>query len=165
MLLVTMRVSVRMIVALTTRRNPQALVHGHKRHEANEDGQAEDQVAVRLDKHKAGPVRLVLADEDLGQQVEERVAEKAADGKGHHDGQRRGIDVGRHEGEQEVGRAGDVQRGQQSIHGGRSREQHREELRREGRGRGLEMGSFGGVELLDNGASLVTRQLVKTCPF
>lgn len=141
-----------------TRRNPQALVHGHKRHEADQDAQSENEVAVRLDEHKPGPVRLVLADKDLGQQVEERVSQQSSHGKGHHDGQRGRVDVGRDKGQQEVGRAGDVQRGEEGVDSGRAGEQHGEELCREGGRRSLEMRPLGGVEFLDDWTCLDTRE-------
>lgn len=139
-------------------RNPQALVHGHKRHEADQDAQSENEVAVRLDEHKPSPVRLVLADKDLGQQVEERVSQQASYGKGHHDGQRGRVDVGRDEGEEEVGRAGDVERGEEGVDGGRAGEQHGEELCREGGRRSFEMRPLGGVEFLDDGTCLYPQE-------
>lgn len=144
----------RMLMPSTPRRDPQALIHGHKRHEADQDGQPEDQVPVRLHQHEARPVGLVLADEDLGQQVEEGVAEEAADGEGDHDGERGRVDVCGDEGEEEVGRAGDVERGEEGVCRGGAGEEDGEEGRREGGGGGFEVGEFGGVELLDDGACL-----------
>lgn len=152
---VAVRVS---MLASTPRRDAQTLVHGHKRHEANHDGQAQDQVAVGLDEHKLGALRVVLADKDLGQQVEERVTEQAADGKRDHDGQVRGVNVGRAQGEQEVGRAGDVERREEGVDGGGAREQHGEEARRQRRGLGVVVRLLGGVEVLHDGTSLQAKE-------
>jgi hypothetical protein len=151
---VVVGVPVGVVVAGAASRNAEALVHGDKGHEADEDGEAKDEVAVGLDEDEAGGVGLVLAEEDLGQQVEEGVAQQAADGKGNHDGQRRGVNVGRAQGEQEVGGARDVERGEQGVDGGRAGEQRGEELRGGGLGGGGVVGVLGGGEVLDDGTGL-----------
>lgn len=153
--LVTMAVSsVRVVVASTTSRNPQALIHSNEGHEAHQDGQSQNQVPVGLDKHETRALLVVLAKENLGQQVEQGVAQQAADRKGHHDRQRGRVDVGRAQGEEEVGRARDVERREQSVDGWRSGEQGREELGGEGGGRGCVFGVLRSIEVLHDRACL-----------
>lgn len=131
-----MPVPVSVPVPGTAGSDAQGLVHGDKGEEADDDCDAEQQVAAGLDEDEAGAGRVVLAEEDLGQQVEEGVAEQAADGEGDHDGQRGRVDGGRAQRQQEVGRPRDVQRRQQRVDARvRRREEHREEARREGRRR------------------------------
>ena len=149
-----MGMTMRVIVAGTTSGDSQPFIHCNKDHEPNENAQSQDQVPVRLNKHKPDPVGLVLAEEDLRQKVEQGIAEETADGEGYHDGERGGINVGRAQGEEEVRRAGDVQRGQQRVDSGRARKQHGEEARGERRRRSGMVGELGGVEILDNGAGL-----------
>lgn len=120
--------------ALAPRRDPEPLIHRHERHKADQDGEAQQQVPVWLHQHEAHMARLVLAQEDLRQQVEQGVAQQAADREGHHDRQRRRVDVRRAQREQEVRRPGDVQRCEQSVDGGRAGEERREETAHEGRG-------------------------------
>ena len=142
------------VSALATRRDPQALVHGDKGHEADQDGDAEQQVAVRLDQYEVDAVRAVLAEEDLGQEVEEGVTEQAADGEGDHDGQGRWVDVGRAQSQQEVGRARDVEGREEGVDGRAAGEEDAEQLG-QARGTGVRVGGgLGGVEVLDDGALL-----------
>lgn len=117
-----------MFVSLAARSNAQSLVHGHEGHEPDHDGEPEYEVAVRLDEHEAHAFGGVLAEEDLGQQVEQGIAEQTADGEGDHDGERRGVDVRRAEGQQEVGRARDVQRREQGVDRGTTWEEDGEDL-------------------------------------
>jgi hypothetical protein len=88
--------------------------------------------------------------------VEQRVAQQAAHRERHHDRQRRRVDVGRAEREQEVGRPRDVERREERVDGRvRGREEVGEEPRGEGGGVGGVVGGFGVGELRDDGAFLL----------
>lgn len=151
---------VRVVVPRAAGRDPEPLVHGDEDHEPDQDAQTQEQVAVGLDEHQADALGLVLAEEDLGEQVEEGVAQQAADGKGHHDGEGRRVDVGRAEREQEIRRAGDVQGREEGVDGGGAGEEDGEEARgQRGRSRRV-FGVFGGIELLDDGAGLYNEELL-----
>jgi hypothetical protein len=123
--------SMAVIMSSTASRNPQALVHRHKHHEANQDAQSQDQVPVRLHKHKSDPLLCILANEDLGEKVEEGVAEQATNSESDHDGERSGVNVGRAESEKEVRRTGDVQGRKQGVHSWGAGEEDREDSGRE----------------------------------
>lgn len=149
MRMTTMRMSMRMIMpAFTTCRNPQALIHSHKSHESNQNRNTQQQVPVRLDQHKLCALVAILANEDLGKQVEQGIAQQAAHGKGDHNGERRRVDVGRAQGQQEVGRAGDVEGRENSVDGGGAGKEDGEETLG-GRGGLVRVGSdlFGGEGL------------------
>lgn len=55
--------------------NPQSLVHGHEREEADHDTETEEEVLVRLDHDEAHMVGRVLAKEDLWEEVEQCVTQ------------------------------------------------------------------------------------------
>jgi hypothetical protein len=124
--LVLMGMTMRVLMACATGSNPQTLIHGDKGHETNQDGQSQYQIPVWFNKHELGTVGLILAQEDLWQQVEQGITQQATHGKGNHDTQRRGINICRAQGEQEVGRTGDVERRKERIYGRRPGEQDRE---------------------------------------
>ena len=149
-----MRVPMRMIMPRAARRDPEPLIHRHEHHEAHEDAQPEYQVPVRLDEHQPHALRLVLPQEDLGEQVEQGIAQQPADGEGDHDGERGRVDVGGAQGEEEVGRTGDVERREEGVDGGRAREEDSEEAGCEGGGGGVVAGELCGVEVFDDRAGL-----------
>ena len=150
---VRMRMPVGVVMPRAPRRDPQPLIHGHKSHEPNQNRQAQKQVPVRLHKHELGLAVLLLAQEDLGEEVEQRVAHEPADGEGDHDGQGRRVNVGGAQGEEEVGGPRDVERREEGVDGGAAGEEGREEPRGEGR---VVLGGGGplGVEVLDERACL-----------
>ena len=154
--------SVVVSVPLSPGSDPQALVHRHEDHETHEDAHAQEQVSVRLHQHQPHPLRLVLAHEDLRQQVEQRVAQQAAHGEGDHDRQRGRVDVGRAQREEEVGRARDVQRGQQGVDRWAAGEEDAEEACGEGRRRGGVVGELCGIEVLDNRARLPPPSVIRS---
>ena len=163
MRMTAMRMSMRMIMAaFTTCRNPQALIHSHKSHESNQNRNTQQQVPVRLNQHKLCALVAILANENLGKQVEQGIAQQAAHGKGDHDGQRRRVDVGRAKRQQEVGRAGDVQGREDGIDGGRAGEEDGEEALGGGRGLLGVRGDLFGGEGLDYWAILLFQRIV-TC--
>lgn len=49
-----------MIMTLPSSRNPQPLIHGHKCHEPNQNGNTKQQIPVRLYQHKPGMLGVVL---------------------------------------------------------------------------------------------------------
>lgn len=149
-----MAVTMRVVVTSTSSGNTKTLVHGDKDHEANHDSQAKHQVAVGLDQHKLLVTLVVLANENLGQKVEQRVAKKTTNSEGDHDGQRRRVNVGRAQRQEEVGRTRDVQSRKEGIDSGRTGEQDRKDLRSHRRGRMSVFGGLVGIELLDNGTAL-----------
>lgn len=123
-MLMRVGVPMRMIMpAFAARRDPQSLIHSHKSHETHENSNTQQQVPVRLDQHELCAVVAVLPNEDLGKKVEQGIAQQAAHGKGDHDGQRRRVNVGRAERQQEVGRARDVQGREDSVDGWRAGEE------------------------------------------
>ena len=143
-----------MTVTLAACCNPQSLVHRDESHESNHDRNSQKEVLVRLDQSYADLSLWHLTKEDLGQEMEQGVAEQATDSKGYHHVQTARIDVGGHKGEDEVRRARDVggsEEGVDSWRGGR--EQHLEGLLKQG---GCFFFSNGMVrsQLLDNGAGL-----------
>jgi hypothetical protein len=91
-----MRVTVGVIVtAIATGCNAKSLVHSDERKETNHDTEAEKEIPVRLDHNETNMVRRILAKEDLGKQVEQRVTQKATHSESNHDRQGGGVDVGR----------------------------------------------------------------------
>ena len=59
-------------------------VHGYECEKANHDGYTKEEIAIRVDEYEAGLVRFRFAQEDLGEEVEQGVAQEAADGEGDH---------------------------------------------------------------------------------
>jgi hypothetical protein len=83
-----------MPIPFTARSDPQPLIHRHESQEPNQNSHTKQQVPVRLNHHHPHPIGLILAQKNLRQQVKQRVAQQPADGKSHHDGQGRRVDVG-----------------------------------------------------------------------
>lgn len=76
MRMATMGMSMRMIMpSFPASGDPQPLIHSHKRHEPNQDRKAQQQVPVRFYQHKLCALVAILANEDLGKQVEQGVAQ------------------------------------------------------------------------------------------
>lgn len=155
--LVGMRVAVSMAVvvsAVAPGRDTKPLVHCDESHEADQDGDPEQEVPVGFHEDEASFLEVILAQEYLGEQVEERITHQAADCECHHDGQRRGVDIRRTKRQEEVGRAGYVEGGQQGIDSGRAAgEEDGEELGDLG-GLAGEAGELLGSEGVDDGALL-----------
>jgi hypothetical protein len=66
---------------------------------------------------------MVFTNKDFREQMEQSITEKTSHSKGDHDRQRGRINVGRAEGEEEVGRAGDVKGREEGVDGRRAREE------------------------------------------
>lgn len=84
-----------MIMPLAARAYPQSLIHSDERHESHHDGNTEQQVPIRLHNYKFHSVMFIFSQEYLRQQVEQSVAEQPPNCERDHDGEGRGIDVGR----------------------------------------------------------------------
>jgi len=131
-LVLAMRVGMRitmsmgMIMTSSTRSNSKTLIHRDKGHETNQDAQSQNKVTVRLDKHELDSLIMVFTNENLGKQMEQGITEKASHSKSNHNRQRGGIDVGRANSEEEVGRTGDVEGREEGVDGGRTGEENGE---------------------------------------
>lgn len=73
------------IVPLTASRNTQCLIHSHERKETNHDTQTQEQIAVRLDHHKSHVLRGVFSQEDLREQMEQRITQESSNSERNHD--------------------------------------------------------------------------------
>ena len=89
----------------------QASFKRHKGQEADENAHAKEKVSIGLHENKTHALACFFAEEDFREEMEDGIAEEAADGESDHERERRGVDVGWAEGEEEVGRAGDVKCG------------------------------------------------------
>jgi hypothetical protein len=141
------------IMALSTRRDPQALIHSYERHEPDQNSHAQQQILPRLHHDKPNLLRRLLTQEDLRQQMENSIAQQAADSKRDHDTQRRRINVRRTQCKQEIGRAGDVERRQQRVYGWAAWEEDAEGARDEARSARV-LGEFLPVQGFDDRALL-----------
>ncbi len=155
-LLMPVPMPMRMLMPHPPSRNPQPLIHRDKHQKPHQNRHTKQQIPIRLHQHQPRPRRLILAQKDLRQQMKQGIAQQPADGKRDHDGQRGGVDVGGAEGEQEVGRAGDVEGCEQGVDARvRGGEEDCEEAGGEGGGGEGVSGGFGGGEGVDDGAGLV----------
>ena len=119
-------VTVRVSTAVAAGDNAEGFVDSDKSDKADKNEQSEDPVAFAVVEDKVSARVVRFAKEDLGEEVQERVAEDAANGEGDHDGEGGGVDVGGAERKEEVGGAGDVGGREEGVDGGAAGEHDRE---------------------------------------
>ena len=143
-----------MRVALSSSRNAETLIHGDERDEPDQNSYSKQQVLVRLDEDCSYFSFRNLTEEDLRQQMEERVTEETSNSEGDHNVETARINVRWDQREEKVWWSRNVQCSHQGIEcRARERKEHLEALLQEG---GLDWLMFELVcyDLLDDRALL-----------
>lgn len=73
--IVRMAMAVRVVVAFAASCNAQCLIHSHERKETSHNTHTQEEVPVRFDHDESHVLGRVLAQEDLGEEVEECVTQ------------------------------------------------------------------------------------------